>query len=165
MSSKTHVLSKIVPEIIFPILIAAIGVYVFADSFNYQFETRAFAMVSSIFLVVLSVALLIRETARGKKLWNTTSDGPKAEKEIEIVPLVIAIVWCAGFFLGMLLIGFMYIVPLWVFAFLIWSKASRITLIAMPIVLWAIMKFGLVYSLGPVFFEGILFGGRLPTFW
>lgn len=156
---------KALPEVIFPSFTAAIGIYVFVASFGYQFETRAFASVASAILICLSVALLVREIFRNIVKVRSAAESPSAQEGPGLLPLSIALAWGVGFFIGILLIGFQLTVPLWVFAFLIWGKASRVLAVLMPILLWVLMKFVLEYGLGPVFFKGILFGDKLPTFW
>ena len=156
---------KALPEVIFPSVTAAIGIYVFVASFGYQFETRAFASVASAILICLSVALLVREIFRNIVKVRSAAESPSGEEGPGLLSLSIALAWGVGFFIGILLIGFQLTVPLWVFAFLIWGKASRVLAVLMPILLWLLMKFVLEWGLGPVFFKGILFGDKLPTFW
>ena len=165
MRRVRHEILKDLPELIFPSVTAAIGFYVFIVSFGYQFETRAFASIASAVLICLSLALLVRQIFRNIVKVPSAAERSSGEERPRLLPLSIAVAWGVGFFIGMLLIGFQLTVPLWVFAFLVWCKASRVLAVLMPILLWGIMKFVLEYGLGPVFFRGILFGAKLPTFW
>jgi len=165
MKTSTHEILKSLPDLIFPLVIAGIGVYVFAASFGYQFETRAFASVAGVILIGLSGSLFVREVVRNARKAPAATAGEPGEDHIKLRPLGIALAWSVGFFISMLLIGYLPTVPLWAFAFLLSSRASRILAVLMPAALWAIMKFGLESSLGPVFFRGILFGDKLPAFW
>jgi len=165
MKTSTHEILKSLPDLIFPLVLAAIGVYVFTASFGYQFETRAFASVAGFILICLSVSLFVREVVRNARKAPAATVGAPGEDHVKLPLLGIALAWSVGFFVSMLIIGYLPTVILWVFAFLLWSKASRISAVLMPAALWALMKFVLEYSLGPVFFRGILFGDKLPTFW
>ena len=65
MSRRTHLIWKLLPSLLFPLVILAIGVYVFASSFGYKFITASFAGAFAGVLIVLTVALLLRDIRRG----------------------------------------------------------------------------------------------------
>jgi len=165
MSKRTYLILKLLQSLLFPMVIVAIGVYVFVVSFNYQFETRAFASAAAGILIVLSVAVLLREIVRGVADLGSKLESVPTQTDHRIPPLMIALAWCAGFFVVAMLIGFLLAIPIWMFAVLLRNRASRPLTFIMPVVLWAIMKFGVEYGLGFLFFEGIFFGDRPPTFW
>jgi hypothetical protein len=156
---------KLLPDVIFLILLGGIGVYVVATSFSLQSETRAFAIGTGAILVILVASLLGREVARG-----TRQPGPRVETtpprpEGGTAPFLFALAWCVSFFVGVLVVGFVIVVPFWAFALLLWNRATRVTTVVIPILLWALVKFGLEYGLNTILFRGILFGDRPPTFW
>jgi len=165
MSKRTRLLSKLLPDLLFPLVILAIGVYVFVSSFSKKFVTAAFAGAFGGVLVGLSVALLLRDIRRGTAEPTPQPETVQTETDQRTTPLVVPLAWCAGFFVTMLLIGLLWAIPAWVFVFLLWQRASRVYTFVAPVVLWAIMKFGVEYGLETVLFEGILFGGKLPHFW
>lgn len=165
MTGRTHVIWRLLPSLSFPLVILAIGVYVFASSFSHKFITAAFAGAFAGVLIVLSAALLVREIYRGvAKLTLRPENGP-TETDQQTPSLIGPLAWCAGFFVGVLLIGLMPAIALWVFVFLWVHKASRVLTFVAPVLLWVILKIGFEYGLETSFFEGILFGGRLPVFW
>ena len=165
LSKRTFFILKLLQSLLFPMVIVAIGVYFFVASFKYQFETRAFASAASGILIGLSVAVLLREIVRGMADLGSKLERGPIQTGHRIPPLMIALGWCAGFFVIALFIGFLLAIPIWMFAVLLRNRASRPLTFIMPIVLWAIMKFGVEYGIGFLFFEGILFGDKPPAFW
>jgi hypothetical protein len=151
--------------VIFLILLGGIGVYVVATSFSLQSETRAFAIGTGTILVILVASVLVREVVR-----VTRQPGPRVETapppgERGMASFLVALSWCIAFFLGVLFLGFGIVVPFWAFALLLWNRANRAATVVIPILLWALIKFGLESGLNTILFRGILFGDRPPTFW
>jgi len=165
MTRRQSTAMKLLPDMIFLILVTAIGVYVVATSFTLQPETRAFAIATGAILVILAASVLGREVARGMSQARSGIESPPAQAERRMATLLFALMWCVAFFVGVLLVGFIITIPFWVFALLLWNRASRVTTVVIPILLWALVKFVLEYSLDTILFRGILFGDRLPTFW
>ncbi len=165
MTRRQSTVMKLLPDVIFLILLAAIGVYVVATSFGLQAETRAFAIGTGAILVILASSVLAREVGRGIAQTRVGVETTVPRVELGIVPLLFALAWCVSFFVGVLLVGFIVIIPAWAFALLLWNKATRVTTVVIPILLWALMKFVLENGLNTILFRGILFGDKLPTFW
>jgi hypothetical protein len=165
MSPRMFLILKPLLKALFPLTILAIGVYAFVVSFNYQFETRAFAQGAAVILIILSAALLVRDISREIAGMAVRSESSPARVVRRIPPTVIALAWCVGFFVAAVLIGLELAIPIWLFILLLRTRASKIATILIPSVLWAIVKFGLEYSLDTLLFKGILFGDKLPTFW
>jgi hypothetical protein len=165
MSRRQSTVTKLVADVIFLILVTAIGVYVVASSFSLQPETRAFAIGTGVVLVILAASLLGREVARSMAQVRSGVEGPPAEVEKGTAPLLFALSWCVAFFVGVLLVGFVITIPFWVFFLLLWNRASRVMAVVIPILLWALVKFLLEYGLNTILFRGILFGDKLSTFW
>jgi hypothetical protein len=165
MSKRTYLILRFLQSLLFPMVIVAIGVYVFVASFSYQFETKAFASATGGILIILSVAVLVRDIVRGVADLGSKLESVPTQTDHRIPPLMIALAWCVGFFVVALLIGFLLAIPVWMFAVLLRNRASRALTFIMPVVLWAIMKFGVEYGLGFLFFEGILFGDKPSAFW
>ena len=165
MSGRGFNVMKTVTGAIFPILATAIGVYVFIASFNLQPETRAFAGCSAFVLAILAFSVFVRDVRRGLAKTNSASEDTLASARKGWRPVLAALAWCVGFFMSALLIGFMITIPLWTFALLLWTRASRVTTFLIPILLWAIVKLALEKGLDTMLYKGILFGETLPTFW
>jgi len=143
----------------------AVGVYVMATSFGLQPETRAFAIGTGTILLILAVSVLVREVSRATAQAGSDIETTPSRPERGMTPFLGALAWCVAFFVGILLVGFIIVIPFWVFALLLWNKANRVATVVIPILLWALVKFVLEYSLDTILFRGILFGDRLPTFW
>ena len=156
---------KLLPDVIFLILLGGIGVYVVSTSFSLQSETRAFAIGTGAILVILVACLLVREVSRGTRQPGPRVETAPVDPERGMAPFLSALAWCVAFFVGVLVVGFVIVVPFWAFALLLWNKATRVTTVVIPILLWALIKFGLEYGLNTILFRGILFGDRPPTFW
>jgi hypothetical protein len=165
MSRGARLISKLLPILLFPLVILAIGAYMFASSFGQKFVTAAFAGAFGGILVVLSAALLLRDIRRGFAKPSPRPDSAPTEADQHTPSLIVPLAWCAGFVVAMFLIGLLWAIPAWMFVFLLWHRASRVYTLVAPVVLWAIMKFGVEVGLETVLFEGILFGGKPPHFW
>jgi uncharacterized membrane protein len=165
MSKRIRLIAELLRGLLFPLVILAIGVYVFVSSFGYKFASAAFAGGFAAILIVLSVSLIIREIIRGVKEPGTTLKSSPTDADQRTTPLIVPIAWFAAFVVALLFIGLLLAIPIWVFAFLLWYRASYVFTFVAPAVLWAVMKFGVESGLGMVFFEGILFGGKPPVFW
>jgi hypothetical protein len=156
---------RLLPDVIFLILLGGIGVYVVATSFSLQPETRAFAIGTGTILVILVASVLVREVARGtRQPGRRVETAPPREKR-GMAPFLFGLSWCVGFFAGVLLVGFGIVVPFWAFALLLWNRANRVATVVIPILLWVLIKFGLEHGLNTILFRGILFGDNPPTFW
>jgi hypothetical protein len=165
MTKEPRLLSKLLPSLLFPMVILAIGVYVFVSSFGQKFVTAAFAGAFGGVLIVLTVALLLRDIRRGIAKPAPQSESVPTEAEQQTSSLIGPLAWCVGFVVAMFFIGLLWAIPAWMVVFLLWHRASRVYTVVAPVVLWAIMKFGVEYGLETVLFEGILFGGKPPHFW
>ena len=165
MKNRTSVILKLLPDLIFPMLMAALGVYMFIVSFRYQFETRAFAHVTGGVLIILSLAVIARDALRSMRQVQSDMEDPSTSAVRRIHPIVFALTWCVAFFILVLLVGFVIATPIWVCSLLLWNRASRLATILIPILLWAMIKFALEYGLNTLLFQGILFGEHLPVFW
>jgi len=165
MTRRQSTAMKLLPDVIFLILVTAIGVYVVATSFSLQPETRAFAIATGAILVILAASVLGREVARATAQTGSGVETTPSRAERGIIPFLSALAWCGAFFVGVLLVGFIIVIPFWVFALLLWNKANRVATVVIPILLWALVKFALEYGLNTILFRGILFGDRPPTFW
>jgi len=165
MSKGTHFIWKLLPGLLFPLVILSIGVYVFVSSFGHKFITAAFAGAFAGVLIVLSVALLVREIRREMAEPNLRPDSRPTEADQQTPSLMVPLAWCAGFLVALFLVGLALAIPLWVFVFLWVHRASRVLSFVVSAMLWAILKFGFEYGLETTLFEGILFGGKPPIFW
>ena len=165
MTRRPSAAMKLLPDVIFLILLGGIGVYVVATSFRLQSETRAFAIGTGAILVILVASLLVREVTRATAQARSGVETTPPRPERGMVPFLIALAWCVAFFVGVLVVGFVIVVPFWAFALLLWNRATRVTTVVIPILLWALIKFALEYGLNTILFRGILFGDRPPTFW
>ncbi len=156
-------------EVLFSLLTLVIGSFVVGASFSYRLETALFAVLAGSGQAGLSLILLLKEIRRGL----TSLKKPVIEKAPTQVgirdqqgyPFIFGFTWCAGFFVAVLLIGYVWTVPIWLVFFLFWGRASRILTVVLSLVLWASVKFVLGQALGTLFFEGILFGGNVPRLW
>jgi len=158
MKRQSRLILKILPNLLFILVFIAFGGYILSTAFSYQFKTAAFAGFSSAALIILSIALLVREIRRS--LADTTlesDDAPKTTSRVLVIPLL----WVVGFLVGIFLIGLAWAVPIWVFIFLIMHK-GRIIAVAGSLIMWIILKFGIQMGLEAHLFPGILFGGNLP---
>ena len=165
MNKRPSALRKLLPGLIFPLLVTAFGVYVIVASFGYQFETRAFANGTGIIMVIMSVSVLVREIVRGLAQNRTAGEPPPASAARRVPPLVFALAWCVAFFIAVLFVGYVVAVPLWVFALLVWNRASWPATILIPILLLVMVKLVLEKGLDIFLFQGVLFGDRLSAFW
>ncbi|UCH07758.1 MAG: hypothetical protein JSV55_01805 [Deltaproteobacteria bacterium] len=165
MNKRISVIAELLRGLLFPLVILAIAVYVFVSSFDYKFASAAFAGGFAGILIVLSVSLIIREIVRGVKGPGTSLESSPRDENQRTTPLIVPIAWFAAFVVALLFIGLLLAIPIWVFAFLLWHRASYVFTFVTPAVLWAVMKFGVESGLGMVFFEGILFGGKPPVLW
>jgi hypothetical protein len=165
MKNRTSVIMNCLPELIFPMLMAALGIYMFVVSFEYQLDTKAFAQSTSVVLIILSLAVIVRDALRSMKKAQCDMEEPSTSAVTKIHPIVFALTWCVAFFIGLVLVGYVITVPIWVFSLLLWNKASRVATVLIPIVLWALVKLALGYGLDTILFQGILFGDHLPRFW
>jgi len=165
MNRQTSLIWKLLTSLLFPLLILAIGVYVFVSSFGHKFITASFAGFFGGVLIVLSVALLLRDIRRGLAEHSPRPDSVPIETDQQTPSILVPLAWCAGFLVVQFLIGLVLAIPIWVFVFLWVHRGSRVLPFVAPIVLWAIMKFGFEYGLETIFFKGILFGDKPPVFW
>ena len=165
MKNRTSVILKLLPELIFPMLMAALGIYMFVASFSYQFDTRAFAQATAVVLIILSLAVIVRDALRSMRQAQSDIEDPSTSAVRRIHPIVFALTWCVAFFILVLLVGFVIATPVWVCGLLLWNRASRLATVLIPIVLWAMVKLALEYGLNTILFQGILFGDHLPRFW
>ena len=158
MKRQSRPILKILPNLLCILVFIAFGGYILSASFSYQFKTAAFAGFSAAALIILSIALLVREIRRS--LADTTpesDDAPKTTSRGLVIPLL----WAVGLLAGIFLIGLLWTVPIWVFIFLIMHK-GRILAVAGSLIMWALLKFGIQIGLEGYLFPGILFGGVLP---
>jgi hypothetical protein len=165
MNRQTSSIRKHLPGLVFPLLVTALGVYVVTVSFNYEFETRAFANATGVIMLILSVSVLVRDILRGIKQEDSVVKSPATPAAGRIPPVLFALAWCVAFFVAVLFVGFSITVPFWVFALLLWNRASRVATVFIPILLWAMITFVLEHGLDTLLFKGILFGDRPPGFW
>jgi hypothetical protein len=165
MKNRTSVILKLLPELILPMLMAVLGIYMFVVSFTYQFDTRAFAHATAVALIILSLAVIVRDTLRSMKKAPCDMEEPSASAVRQIHPIVFAITWCVAFFILVLLVGYVIATPVWVCSLLLWNRASRLATVLIPLLLWAMVKLALEYGLDTILFQGILFGDRMPRFW
>ena len=165
MKNQTSVILKLLPELIFPILMAVLGIYIFVASFSYQFDTRAFAQATAVVLIILSLAVIVRDALRRMRQAQSEIEESSTAAKRRIHPIVFALTWCVAFFILILLVGYVIATPVWVSGLLLWNRASRLATVLIPIVLWAMVKFALEYGLDTILFQGILFGDHLPRFW
>jgi hypothetical protein len=165
MNKRPSALRKLLPGLIFPLLVTAFGVYVVVASFGYQFETRAFANGTGIIMVIMSVSVLVREIVRGLPQSRSKEEPPGAPAVRRVPPLVFALAWCVAFFIAVLFVGYVVAVPLWVFALLLWNRASWPATLLIPILLLVMVKLVLEKGLDIFLFQGVLFGDRLSAFW
>ncbi len=171
MSKRTHRIWRLLltRAVLFPLMILAIGAYVVTTSFSYnEPETGLFAGVAGSILIALTVLVLVREIRRELAGLHPRPDRVSPQAKIRNgrrYPLLIAFAWCAGLFVALFLIGFQPAIPIWVFFYLLWNRASPILTISLPVVLWAMVTFVIGRALGTLFFEGILFGGIPPSLW
>jgi hypothetical protein len=165
MSKGTYSIWKLLQGLLFPLIILAIGVYVFVSSFGYKFITASFAGFFGGVLIVFTVALLLREIRRMVAEPASRPEAAPIEADQQTPSLIVPLAWCVGFLVVQLFIGVVLAIPIWVFVFLWVHRGSRVFTIIAPIVLWAIMKFGFEYGLETIFFKGILFGDKPPVFW
>ena len=159
------VIRKLLPDLIFPFLFLAFGVYVFIVSFGYQFETRAFAHGTGSVLVLLSGAVIVREVVRVIRQEEGDHGIRPAPVEIDISSLLFGVAWCVAFLVLIMVVGFDIATPVWVFVLLLWHRVARAATLLIPLVLWALVKFALEEGFDTVLFKGILFGDKLPRFW
>jgi hypothetical protein len=164
MNRQTSAFRKRLSGLIFPLLVAALSVYIITVSFKYEFETRAFANATGVIMLILSVSVLVRDILRGMKQDDVVKN-PATPAAGRIPPVLFALAWCVAFFVAVLFVGFSITVPFWVFALLLWNRASRVATILIPILLWAMVTFVLEHGLDTLLFQGILFGDRPPGFW
>jgi L-asparagine transporter-like permease len=165
MNSRTTVIRKLLPSLVLPSLMTVLGLYILIVSFNYQFESRAFAHVTGLAMTILSIAVIVRDTMRWRREAPQPAESQQEKATRRIHPLVTALAWCILFLAGVLLVGFVITTPIWVVCLLLWNRASRLATILIPILLWALLKFVLEYGLGASLFQGILFGEHLRRFW
>jgi hypothetical protein len=166
MKNQTSVILKLLPGLIFPMLMAALGIYMFVVSFSYLFDTRAFAQATSVVLIILSLAVIMRDALRSmKKAQCDTTKDTSTSAGRQIHPIIFALTWCVAFFILVLLVGFVIATPVWVCSLLLWNRASRLATVLIAIVLWAMVKLVLEYGLDTILFQGILFGDHLSRFW
>ena len=165
MNKRPSALRKLLPGLIFPLLVTAFGMYVVIASFGYQFETRAFANGTGVIMVIMSVSVLVRDIIRGLAQSRSEDESPPAPAVRRVPPLVFALAWCVAFFIAVLFGGYVVAVPLWVFALLLWYRASWPATILIPILLLVMVKVVLEKGLDIFLFQGILFGDRLSAFW
>jgi hypothetical protein len=119
MKRQSGSILKILPNLLFILVIMAFGGYILATSFTYQFRTAAFAGFASAVLVILSVILLVRDIRRALAEKATEADNtPQKAKKGLAIPLL----WTVGFLAGILLIGIVWTVPIWIFIYLIVHK-------------------------------------------
>ena len=114
MKNRTSVILKLLPDLIFPMLMAALGVYMFIASFKYQFETRAFAHATGGVLIILSLAVIVRDALRSMRQAQSDIEDPSTSAVRQIQPIVFAIAWCVAFFILVLLMGYVIATPIWV---------------------------------------------------
>jgi hypothetical protein len=165
MKNRSSVIIKSLPELIFPMLMTALGIYMLVASFSYLFDTRAFAQATAVVLIILSLAVIVRDALRSMKKAPCDTEDTSISEGRQIHPIVFALTWCVAFLILVLLAGFVIATPVWVCGLLLWNRASRLATVLIPLVLWAMVKLVLEYGLDTILFQGILFGDHLPRFW
>ena len=137
----------------------------FVSSFGKKFITASFAGSFGGVLIVLTVALLVRDIRRMVAEPASGAESVPTKTDQQTSPLMVPLAWCVGFLVVQFLIGLVWAIPVWVFVFLWVHRSSRVLTFVAPIVLWAIMKFGFEYGLETIFFKGVLLGDKPPVFW